>query len=107
VAVTIEKVAYRKLRGAPRLIPLITSIGVSFFIQYAVRGLFGAQFKQVPEFPPALRQRYSVFGLQINGTQLLVIAVSLVAMVVLWWFVSKSKTGAPSARSPRTRRLPP
>lgn len=93
VAMTIEKVAYRKLRGAPRLIPLITSIGVSFFIQYAVRGLFGAPFKRFAEFPTALRQRYSVFGLQIGGSQLLVIVVALVAMVGLWWFVTRSKTG--------------
>lgn len=93
VAITIEKVAYRKLRGAPRLIPLITSIGVSFFIQYAVRGLFGAQFKRFAEFPVALRQRYSVFGLQIGGSQLLVIVVALVAMIGLWWFVTRSKTG--------------
>ena len=42
VAITLERVAYRPLRSAPRLIPLITSIGASFFLQYTVRGLFGA-----------------------------------------------------------------
>jgi branched-chain amino acid transport system permease protein len=93
VAVTIEKVAYRRLRGAPRLIPLITSIGISFFLQYAVRGLFGGQFRRFPDFPPALSQRYSVFGLQIAGTRLVVIIVALVSVVGLWWFVTKSKTG--------------
>src|ERR671923_356368 len=36
IAVMLERVAYRRLRGAPRLIPLITSIGASFFLQYAV-----------------------------------------------------------------------
>jgi branched-chain amino acid transport system permease protein len=93
VAVTIEKVAYRKLRGAPRLIPLITSIGVSFFLQYAVRGLFGGQFRRFPDFPPALRRRYSVLGLEVPGTHLIVLVVAAVSLAGLWWFVSKSKTG--------------
>lgn len=93
VAITIEKVAYRPLRAAPRLIPLITSIGVSFFIQYLVRGLFGTQFKRFPDLPPALRQRYSVLGLSIGGAQLLVIIVTVVTMIGLWWFVTRSKTG--------------
>lgn len=93
VAITIEKVAYRPLRAAPRLIPLITSIGVSFFIQYLVRGLFGTQFKRFPDLPPALRQRYSVLGLSIGGAQLLVIIVTVITMIGLWWFVTRSKTG--------------
>src|SRR5918992_2661245 len=49
IAVLLERVAYRPLRGAPRLIPLITSIGASFFIQYAVAGLFGTDQKAFPQ----------------------------------------------------------
>jgi branched-chain amino acid transport system permease protein len=93
VAVIVERVAYRRLRGAPRLIPLITSIGVSFFIQYSVRGLFGAGFNRYPELPVGLRQRVSVFGFEVEGTKLLVMFVAVVAMVGLWWFVTRSKTG--------------
>jgi branched-chain amino acid transport system permease protein len=93
VAVTVERVAYRRLRGAPRLIPLITSIGVSFFIQYSVRGLFGAGFKRYPELPQGLRQPVSIFGLEIQASRLFVIGVAMVAMVGLWWFVTRSKTG--------------
>ena len=37
LAVTVERIAYRPLRGAPRLIPLISAIGVSFFLQDAIR----------------------------------------------------------------------
>jgi branched-subunit amino acid ABC-type transport system permease component len=93
VAVTVERVAYRRLRGAPRLIPLITSIGVSFFIQYAVRGLFGGGFRRYPDFPAGLRQRYSVFGLEIEGTRLIVVIVAGVTLAGLWWFVTRSRTG--------------
>jgi branched-chain amino acid transport system permease protein len=93
VAVSVERIAYRRLRGAPRLIPLITSIGVSFFIQYSVRGLFGAGFRRIPELPLGLRERVSVFGLEIEGTKLLVMFVAATAMVGLWWFVTRSRTG--------------
>ena len=48
VAVLIERIAYRPLRNAPRLIPLITSIGVSFFLQYAAAGLFGIRQQELP-----------------------------------------------------------
>jgi len=93
VAVVVERVAYRPLRGAPRLIPLITSIGVSFFLQYAVRGLFGAGFKRYPERPSALQQRVSVLGLEIEAARLLVLGVAAAAMLGLWWFVTRSRTG--------------
>ncbi len=42
VAVLVERIAYRPLRRAPRLVPLITAIGASFFLQYTFRGFFGA-----------------------------------------------------------------
>jgi branched-chain amino acid transport system permease protein len=93
VAVLIERIAYRPLRGAPRLIPLITSIGMSFFVQYAVRGLFGESFRTYPIPPQGLRDRVSILGLEVEGIRLLVIAVALVSMVGLWMFVNRSKTG--------------
>ena len=93
VAVLIERVAYRSLRAAPRLIPLITSIGMSFFLQYAVRGLFGDGFKTVPVLPTALQDRVSLLGLEIEGIKLLVIVTAIVSMVGLWLFVERSRTG--------------
>lgn len=93
VAVTIEKVAYRRLRGAPRLIPLITSIGVSFFLQYAVLGLFGGAILRYPQLPVGLRERVNVFGLVIEGSRLVVIVVAIVSVVAMWWFVTRSKSG--------------
>lgn len=93
VAVLVERIAYRRLRGAPRLIPLITSIGMSFFLQYAVKGLFGSSFKTFPQLPEGLRNRVSVLGLDIEGIKLLVIATAIVSMVALWFFVERSRTG--------------
>jgi branched-chain amino acid transport system permease protein len=94
VAVVIEKIAYRPLRHAPRLIPLITSIGISFFLQYAAAGLFGVANKSFPQPPIGLRGKIDLFGiLEIEGTKLLVIVIAIVSMVGLYYFVAKTKTG--------------
>lgn len=93
IAVLTEKVAYRPLRGAPRLIPLITSIGVSFFLQYAFAGLFGVGLQTYPPPPGILSQDINIFGVPVEGTKALVILVSILAMIALWYFVSRTKTG--------------
>lgn len=93
IAVIVERIAYRPLRGAPRLIPLITSIGLSFFLQYAIRGLFGEGFKTFPVLPVGLQDRVSVFGLEVEGIKLLVIVTAILSMAALWLFVERSKTG--------------
>jgi len=92
-AVLIERIAYRPLRNAPRLIPLITSIGVSFFIQYAFFGLFGASVYTFPPVPDWLSDTVSIFGLEIKGTDLTVIVIGFVAMAGLWLFVERTKLG--------------
>ena len=59
VAVIMERIAYRPLRGAPRLIPLITSIGVSFFLQNVSVVLLGPGAKSYPSLPTWLSQKRS------------------------------------------------
>jgi branched-chain amino acid transport system permease protein len=92
IAVLLERVAYRPLRGAPRLIPLITSIGASFFLQYAVAGLFGTDQKSFPELD-VLQGSLSVLGLEVLKVQALVIVAAVVMMVGLYLFVEKTKAG--------------
>ena len=93
VAVIVERVAYRPLRGAPRLIPLITSIGISFFLQYTFAGLFGVAVKNYPPPPDYMRSRIGIFGLQIEGTKLAVILVGAAAMAGLYMLVEKTRMG--------------
>jgi branched-chain amino acid transport system permease protein len=93
IAIVIERVAYRPLRGSPRLIPLITSIGVSFFIQNAVLGLFGSTVKTYPPVPDWLKNRVNLGFLEIEGTRLLVIVVAFISMLGLYQFVNRTKTG--------------
>jgi branched-chain amino acid transport system permease protein len=90
-AVIMERVAYRRLRGSPRLIPLITSIGVSFFIQEAVRLLFGPGAKGYPSNPDWLEERLPWLGIEVK--KLVVIIVAAIAMACLWYFVERTKTG--------------
>jgi len=92
-AVLTERIAYRSLRDSPRLIPLITSIGMSFFIQYTFRGLFGDGFKNFPAAPELFQDKISVFGVPILKTQLLVIVVAAVSMVALYQFVARTRMG--------------
>ncbi len=89
----MERVAYRPLRDSPRLIPLITSIGVSFFIQNAVIVLFGPGAKSYPQLPEWLSQKRRFLTFEIEGTKMLVLVVAAISMAGLWYFVERTKTG--------------
>jgi branched-chain amino acid transport system permease protein len=92
VAIVLERVAYRPLRGAPRLIPLITAIGASLFLQQTFRGFFGASSTAYPNIE-AIQGRFSLFGVAIQIKQLIVIAGALVLMIALYLFIERTKTG--------------
>ena len=92
VSLLTERIAYRPLRRAPRLVPLITAIGASFFWQYIFRGLFGSAVKAFP-VPEILEGRVNVLGLDFLKVRLLVLVVSVLALIGLYLFVQKTKTG--------------
>jgi len=93
VAVLLERIAYRPLRRAPRLVPLITAIGASFFLQNTVRGLFGSQFRSYPDISE-LEGRISIGDvLVIQYVQLLVMAAAALLMIGLYLFVQRTRTG--------------
>jgi branched-chain amino acid transport system permease protein len=93
VAVLLERIAYRPLRRAPRLVPLITAIGASFFLQYTFRGLYGSQFKAYPEVR-ALDGVWSLGGdFTIQKIQVVVVSAAALLMFGLYLFVQRTKTG--------------
>jgi branched-chain amino acid transport system permease protein len=92
VAVLLERIAYRPLRHAPRLVPLITAIGASLFLQNTARGFFGPQTRGYPS-PKVLTGKWYPFGIPIARTQLLMIIVAAVVMLALQLFISRTKTG--------------
>ncbi len=94
IAVLLERIAYRPLRRAPRLVPLITAIGASFFLQYTFLGLFGSGVKGYPEIP-ALQGRMTIPGTEISilKSQFLVIVAAMIVLAVLYIFVQRTKMG--------------
>jgi branched-chain amino acid transport system permease protein len=92
VAVLLERVAYRPLRNAPRLVPFITAIGASFFLQYAVAGLFGTGFKSYPAME-GLKGSLEFAGFRVLKTQALVIGIALLAMGLLYLFIERTRAG--------------
>ena len=94
VAVLLERIAYRPLRRAPRLIPLITAIGASFFLQYTFRGLFGSGIKTYPT-PEILSGKWILPGtdIAIGKIRVVVIVAALVMLLGLRIFVNRSKIG--------------
>ncbi len=92
VAILLERIAYRPLRNAPRLVPLITAIGASFFLQYTFRGLYGAGFQAYPTLQ-SLKGSWAFLGIQVFKTQVVVIVSALVMMAVLYAIVQWTKVG--------------
>ncbi|MEE9617146.1 MAG: branched-chain amino acid ABC transporter permease [Anaerolineae bacterium] len=92
IAVLTERVAYRPLRRAPRLVPLITAIGASFFWQYFFRGLFGSGITAFPDVA-LLKGSWTIGGLEILKVQVIVIVASILLLIGLYIFVMKTKMG--------------
>jgi branched-chain amino acid transport system permease protein len=92
VALLLERIAYRPLRNAPRLVPLITAIGASLFLSNTARGFFGAQSRGYG-VPDVLSGSWTILGVQVNRIQLLVLITVVVSVVALSLFVSRTRTG--------------
>ena len=103
----MERLAYRPLRNAPRLAPLITAIGVSIFLQEAVR-LYYPGAKSPLSFPVIIEGHVVVGGVRVEWRELFLLATAVVLMVGLQAFVQRSKTGRAmraTAQDPDAARL--
>ncbi|MBN2386015.1 MAG: branched-chain amino acid ABC transporter permease [Anaerolineales bacterium] len=92
IAILVERVAYRPLRNAPRLVPLITAIGASFFLQYTFRGFYGSGFEAYPTIE-TLNGSWVFGGVQLFKTQAVVIISAFLMMFLLYAIVMWSKLG--------------
>ncbi len=92
VAILVERIAYRPLRFAPRLVPLITAIGMSFFLQYFFRALYGPNIKVYPDIA-ALKGNLTVGDYSVSYIQILVIVSAALMRAGLQLFITYSKTG--------------
>lgn len=92
MGVVIERVAYRPLRHAPRLAPLISAVGVSIFLQNAV--LLWISSSQLP-FPDLLHnaQAFQVAGVSISVLKVVIVASAIGLMIALDTYVSRTRMG--------------
>ena len=97
LAVTVERVAYRPLRGAPRLVPLISAIGVSFFLQDAIRlfqSIWRNAFNLVYPTMDTLNLRFSLTEtIDVSVKSVVVIVASLLMLWGLHTLVNRTKIG--------------
>ena len=94
LGVAIERFAYRPLRDAPRIAPLITAIGVSFFLESAALLLFGAQYRvyNTAEFI-SLSSGIRIGSVTIDSVQILVLVLGLALMAGLQLIVNRTRLG--------------
>ena len=92
IAVLLERIAYRPLRSSPRLVPLITAIGASFFLQYIFRGLYGSGFQAYPVVK-ILEGQWVIGEFRILKFQVMVIVAAALMMASLYAFVQKTRVG--------------
>jgi branched-chain amino acid transport system permease protein len=93
--VSIERVAYRPLRNAPKLAPLISAIGMSFVLQNIALLIFGPANKGTDRILPNINL-LSIFGITtitISAEQLFVAIVTIPLLLALTWFVTKTRQG--------------
>ena len=87
----IERLAYRPVRRASRLTLLIAAIGVSLFLENAGQLVFGPDPKFFPSLAP--HADFIVAGVRVTSEQLTVIGISFLLMVLLRFFIQKTRTG--------------
>jgi branched-chain amino acid transport system permease protein len=93
IGMLIEFLAYRPLRNRPKLIVLITAIGVSLFIEYTCqhKAVFGAAPRSFPDLIPATTWKFG--GFVVGSHQVLVLVTTLLLLIALTFIVQKTKVG--------------
>ncbi len=93
---SVERIAYRPLRGANRLAPLISAIGMSIFLQNYVQLLQGARVKPLPPLFPGsfnLWQRADGFVVSLSYLQLMIIVLTTLIMAGFTWVIRRTPLG--------------
>lgn len=93
LGVTIEKVAYKPLRGASPLAVLITAIGVSYLLQNVALLIFGSNARQFTSVVSVPALKLADGKLSISGVTLVTIASCIIIMIALTTFINKTKIG--------------
>jgi branched-chain amino acid transport system permease protein len=97
LGVAIERFAYRPLRDAPRIAPLISALGVSFFLANSMQLLFGANPRNYDTFALDSASLYTrgfdVGNVHVALLRVITVVSALVLMLLLWYLVNRTRTG--------------
>lgn len=106
--VLIERVAYRPLRSAPKLAPLITAVGMSFILQNVGLLWKGGNQQGVPDLLDAQHTLVTIFGVTIENADVLSVVVTVPLLIVMTTFINRSRLGKAmraTAQDPEAARL--
>jgi branched-chain amino acid transport system permease protein len=92
VNASIERVAYKPLRHAPRLAALITAVGMSFIVQNVALGLYGVDFESVPNFIPRT-PAIEIGDVAIQWNKVAIFLIVIPVLLLLTWFVRSTRQG--------------
>jgi branched-chain amino acid transport system permease protein len=87
----IERVAYRPLRRAVKLAPLISAVGMSIILQNFVMLSQGKEYKNLPPLFPS--EGFTIFGANVSPVQVFILGASILLMIVLTLFIAKTRIG--------------
>ncbi|TIU93451.1 MAG: branched-chain amino acid ABC transporter permease [Mesorhizobium sp.] len=99
---TIEKAAYRPLRGSFRLAPLITAIGMSIALSNFVQVTQGPRNKPVP---PMVSKVYNIEGISVSLKQIIIVLVTIVLLALFWYLVNKTSLGRAQRACEQDRKM--
>ncbi len=111
LGMSIERIAYRPLRNAPRLAPLITAIGVSIVLQNLAMVIWGRGYQRFPDiftnnsFPP---ESINIAGATLTPIKIAIVIIAIVTLAALWLLVNRTKLGRAmraTAQNPQVAQL--
>ena len=97
LGVVIERFAYRPLRNAPRIAPLISALGVSFFLAYSMQLMFGSEQRDYDAFALSggalFFNGFDIGGVRVPLLRIVIVVSAFALMIVLWLLVTRTRTG--------------
>lgn len=93
IGVLVERIAYRPLRSAGRLAPVISALGVAFILESLARNIYGASYKTYPMGIVPVGRVEILEGVRVSLMQAIVLGVSFLLMAALYLFVYRTRIG--------------
>lgn len=93
LGVTVEKIAYKRLRNATKIAVLITAIGVSLFLQYGTMFFVGPTARSYPPMTGFVNDKFKLGSVTISMQQIMILGITVILMILLQFIVKKTRIG--------------